>query len=70
MVEGFCNLVSYAVLEKEKSKLASVLLENLQNNTSLAYVVGYRKMKANLAQKNWNQVLLEMKRKSKPPQLK
>ena len=70
VVEGFCNLVSSEVLEKEKSKLASVLLKNLQNNTSLAYGVGYRKMKANLAQKNWNQVLAEMKSKSNPPKLK
>ena len=70
VIEGFCNLVSSEVLEKEKSKLASILLDNLQNNTSLAYGVGYRKMKANLAQKNWSQLLAEMKSKSKPPKLK
>jgi len=70
VVEGFCNLVSSAVLEKEKSKLASILLDNLQNNTSLAYGVGYRQMKANLAQKNWPQLLAEMKSKSKPPKIK
>ena len=70
VVEGFCNLVSSEVLEMEKSKLASILLDNLQNNTSLAYGVGYRKMKANLAQKSWPQVLMEMKRKSKPPKIK
>ena len=69
VIEGFCNLVSSEVLEKEKSKLASILLDNLQNNTSLAYGVGYRKMKANLAQKNWPQLLAEMKSKSKPPKL-
>lgn len=70
VVEGFCNLVSSEVLEKEKSKLASVLLENLQNNSSLAYGVGYRKMKAKLAQKSWDQILYEMKGKSKPIQIK
>ncbi len=70
VIEGFCNLVSSEVLKKEKSKLASILLDNLQNNTSLAYGVGYRKMKANLAAKNWNIVLNEMKSKSKPPELK
>jgi hypothetical protein len=70
VVEGFCNLVSSAVLEKEKNKLASILLDNLQNNTSLAYGVGYRKMKANLAQKNWPRLLAEMKSKSKPPKIK
>ena len=56
--------------EKEKSKLASILLDNLQNNTSLAYGVGYRKMKSNLAQKNWPTLLAEMKQKSKSPKLK
>lgn len=69
VIEGFCNLVSSEVLKKEKSKLASVLLDNLQNNTSLAYGVGYRKMKANLAQKNWNILLNEMKNRSKPPKI-
>ena len=56
--------------KKRKVNLPPSYLDNLQNNTSLAYGVGYRKMKSNLAQKNWPTLLAEMKHKSKPPKLK
>lgn len=67
VVEGFCNLASLTVLQKEKSKLSSILLENMNSSTSLVYGAGYRKMRQKLGQIGWPALIAEMKRKSSPP---
>lgn len=67
VIEGFCNLASLTVLQKEKSKLSSILLENMNNSTSPVYGAGYRKMRQRLAQVGWPALLAELKRKSTPP---
>jgi hypothetical protein len=64
VVEGFCNLASLTVLQKEKSKLSSILLENMNNSTSPVYGAGYRKMRQRLGQIGWSALLDELKRKS------
>ena len=67
VVEGFCNLASSLVLQKEKSKLSSILLENMDNSESPVYGAGYRMMKQKLAQAGWPALLNELKKKSSPP---
>ena len=67
VIEGFCNLASLTVLQKEKSKLSSILLENMNNSTSPVYGAGYRKMRQRLDQVGWPALLAELKRKSSPP---
>ena len=67
VVEGFCNLASSLVLQKEKNKLSSILLENMDNSKSPVYGAGYRMMKQKLAQAGWPALLNELKKKSSPP---
>lgn len=67
IVEGFCNLASSLVLQKEKSKLSSILLENMDKSSSPVYGAGYRMMKQKLAQAGWPALLNELKKKSSPP---
>jgi len=67
VVEGFCNLASLTVLQKEKSKLSSILLKNMNNSSSPVYGAGYRKMRQRLAQIGWPALIDELKRKSSPP---
>ena len=70
VVEGFCNLVSEATLVQEKGKLASIIRENMKQNNSPVYGMGYRRMKQRLAILGWPSLLAEMKLKSKPPKLR
>tara|TARA_Y100000589_G_scaffold56948_1_gene47159 strand:- start:403 stop:1446 length:1044 start_codon:yes stop_codon:yes gene_type:complete len=67
VTEGFCNLASYLVLQREKSKLSSILLENMQNSESPVYGAGYRMMRQKLGQAGWPALLREMKGKASPP---
>tara|TARA_B100000242_G_scaffold156188_1_gene111641 strand:- start:288 stop:1340 length:1053 start_codon:yes stop_codon:yes gene_type:complete len=68
VIEGFCNLVSEHALDREKSKLSSVIRENMLKSDSPVYGAGYRQMKQRLAQIGWAVLLKEMKAKSSPPQ--
>lgn len=70
VVEGFCNLVSEAILLKEKGKLASIIRENMKQSDNPVYGAGYRRMKQRLAVLGWPALLAEMKSKSKPPTLR
>lgn len=67
VVEGFCNLASLAVLQKDKSKLSSILLQNMNNSSSPVYGAGYRKMRKKLSLVGWPALLSELKSKSSPP---
>lgn len=70
VVEGFCNLVSEAILLKEKGKLASIIRENMKQSDSPVYGTGYRRMKQRLEVLGWDALLAEMNTKSKPPTLR
>jgi len=70
VVEGFCNLVSEAILFKEKGKLASIIRENMKQSDNPVYGAGYRRMKQRLSVLGWPTLLAEMKQKSKPPTLR
>ena len=67
VIEGFCNLVSEHALGQEKSKLSSIIRENMIKSDSPVYGAGYRRMKQRLAQIGWSVLLKEMKAKSSPP---
>ncbi len=69
-MEGFCNLVSEAILLREKSKLATIIRENMKLSDNPVYGAGYRRMKKRLEALGWNALLTEMKRKTKPPTLR
>jgi hypothetical protein len=70
VVEGFCNLVSEAILLKEKGKLATIIRENMKLSDNPVYGAGYRRMKKRLEVLGWNALLAEMKRKTQPPTLR
>jgi predicted ester cyclase len=70
VVEGFCNVVSDAILSKEKGKLASIIHTNMKQSDNPVYGAGYRRMKQRLTALGWPALLTEMKLKSKPPTLK
>jgi len=67
VVEGFCNLVSEAILLKEKGKLASIIRENMKQSDNPIYGAGYRRMKERLSILGWPTLIAELKKKSKPP---
>ena len=64
-VEGFCNLASAALLNKEMSKLSSILMNNMRNNPSPVYGGGYRKMEGRLGQMGWPRLLADMRARGK-----
>lgn len=68
-IEGFCNLVSDFALDKEKSKLSTIIKENMHQSQSPIYGAGYRKMKNQLATLGWPSLLSSLKKKSSPPRL-
>ena len=70
VVEGFCNLVSEAILLREKGKLASIIRENMKQSDNPVYGAGYRRMKQRLEVLGWTALLAEMKTKSQPPTLR
>ena len=70
VVEGFCNLVSEAILLQEKGKLASIIRKNMKQSDSPVYGAGYRRMKQRLEVLGWTALLAEMKRKSQRPTLR
>lgn len=67
VIEGFCNLVAEHALEKEKSKLASLIRENMDLSKNPIYGAGYRRMKMKLSQIGWPALLTFLKKKSTPP---
>lgn len=52
-VEGFCNLLSMHLLEKETSKLAEVLRKNLEQSDDYVYGRGFREMGKRLQMLGW-----------------
>lgn len=52
-VEGFCNLLSMHALQKETSKLADVLRENLKMSDDPVYGRGFREMSKRLQMLGW-----------------
>ncbi len=66
-IEGFCNLLSEICLAQDKSKLSSILRENMIKSENPVYGMGYRKMRAKLQALGWNGLLTEMLAKSSPP---
>lgn len=64
-VEGFCNLGSHLLLQKESGKLSSVLMQNMKESTSPIYGVGYRRMVQLLARRGWPGLLADMAAKAK-----
>ena len=48
VVEGFCNLVSEAILLQEKVKFASIIRKNIKQIDIPVYVAGYHRMKQRL----------------------
>jgi len=64
-VEGFCNLGSHLMLQKESGKLSSVLMQNMKESTSPIYGGGYRRMVQLLARRGWPRLLADMAAKAK-----
>ena len=67
VVEGFCNLVAEAALAKERSKLASIILENMKKSDNPIYGRGFRQMKQKLDQVGWSALLKELISKARLP---
>ena len=67
VIEGFCNLGSDQVLRQDPSRLAWILIGNMQTNPSPSYGAGYRKMMAHLQKTGWPRMLAEMKARAKKP---
>ncbi len=66
-IEGFCNLISELCLAEDKSKISTLLRENMMKSENPVYGLGFRKMRAKLQSLGWRALLAEMKGKSKPP---
>ncbi len=63
MTEGFCNLGSYLIYNKDASRFAKILLERMDNNPDPNYGKGFRKMKKKLQKTGWERLLQEVSSK-------
>lgn len=66
-IEGFCNLVSEICLAQDKTKIASIIRENMIQSENPIYGMGFRKMRSKLKAIGWNGLLAEMLAKASPP---
>lgn len=56
-IEGFCNLLSMQVLNKETSKLADILRQNLEMSDDRVYGHGFREMNKKLQNLGWSAMI-------------
>lgn len=56
-MEGFCNLGSYIIYERDKSKHGQVMLAHMEKNPDYAYGVTFREMKSKLLKFGWRELL-------------
>jgi len=59
--EGFCNLGSYLVYNKDRSPLAAILLEQMESDKDPVYGAGYRQMKGELDRWGWPGLLRRLR---------
>ena len=65
ITEGFCNLGSKIIYEKDKSKIAGLKLTNMYENKDPIYGKGFLKVDEILTTAGWEGVLEYLRRKSK-----
>jgi len=59
--EGFCNLGAMLIYQADKSKLAEVLLDNMEKDDDPAYGDGYRMMRDKLQKLGWSRLIQKIK---------
>jgi len=59
--EGFCNLGTMQVYQKDGSKFAKILLDNMEKDPDPIYGNGYRGMKKQLKTMGWNKLIQKIK---------
>jgi hypothetical protein len=62
-IEGFCNLATALIYQKDGTPLAQVLLERLEKDKNPIYGEGYRKMASKLQKTGWSVLIQEMQTK-------
>ena len=65
-VEGFCNLLSMHVLNKETSKLADILRQNLAMSNDRVYGQGFREMDKKLQNLGWSGLIRDLSSRRVP----
>lgn len=60
-MEGFCNLGSYLIYARDKSKHGQVMLAHMESNPDFAYGVTFREMKSILLKSGWNELIEKIK---------
>lgn len=60
-MEGFCNLGSYLIYARDKSKHGQVMLTHMEKNTDYAYGVTFREMKSLLLKFGWKELIQKIK---------
>jgi hypothetical protein len=65
-VEGFCNLLSMHLLNKETSKLADILRKNLAMSDDLVYGRGFREMNKQLDKLGWPGLIRDLSTRRVP----
>lgn len=60
-MEGFCNLGSYLIYARDKSKHGQVMLAHMESNPDFAYGVTFREMKSILLKSGWKELIRKMK---------
>ena len=60
-MEGFCNLGSYLIYARDKSKHGQVMLAHMEKNPDHAYGVTFREMKSILLKFGWRELIQKIK---------
>jgi hypothetical protein len=60
-MEGFCNLGSFLIYARDKSKHGHVMLTRMEKNPDYAYGVSYREMKSILLKSGWRELIQQLK---------
>ena len=60
-MEGFCNLGSYLIYARDKSKHGQVMLAHMERNPDFAYGVTFREMKSILLKSGWRELIQKIR---------
>lgn len=60
-MEGFCNLGSYLIYARDRSKHGQVMLAHMEKNPDHAYGVTFREMKSILLKFGWRELIQKIK---------
>jgi len=60
-MEGFCNLGSYLIYARDKTKHGQVMLEHMERNPDFAYGVTFREMKSILLKSGWRELIQKIR---------